>query len=121
MAVLLFPLRYVPDDEAEEVRALLNSRGIEFYETPASMFGISAGAIWLRDDSQLKVARQLIDDYQSKRHTTQRQRYEELKRQGQRPTIAHIFKRNPLQFVVYVVVILTVLYLSLKPFFALGE
>ena len=65
MAVLLFPLRNVPDDEAEEVRALLGTHGIDFYETPASAFGISAGAIWLRDEAQLQVARQLIDDYQA--------------------------------------------------------
>ncbi len=121
MASLLFPLRHVPDDEAEEVRALLSRHGIDFYETPASAFGVSAGAIWLRDDAQLQVARRLIDDYQAQRYAAQRQRHEELDRQGQRRTIAHIFRESPLRFVAYLAVIGAVLYLSLKPFFALGK
>lgn len=121
MAKLLFPLRHVPDDEADEVRALLSGHGIDFYETPASAFGISAGAIWLRDNTQWQVARQLIDEYQAQRYATQRQRHEELDRQGQRRTIVHAFRENPLRFVVYLALIAAVLYLSLKPFFALGD
>ena len=121
MAILLFPLRHVPDDEAEEVRALLRSHGIDFYETPASAFGVSAGAIWLRDDTQLGLARELLDAYQAQRYATQRQHHEDLNRQGQRRTIAHIFRESPLRFVVYLAVIAAVLYFSLKPFFALGK
>jgi len=121
MAILLFSLRHVPDDEAEEVRALLTSHGVDFYETPASVFGVSAGAIWLRDDAQFQVARKLIDDYQAQRYATQREHHEELNRQGQRRTIVHIVLENPLRFVVYLAVIAAVLYFSLKPFFALGD
>ena len=121
MAILLFPLRHVLHDEAEEVRALLSSHGIDFYETPASEFGISAGAIWLRDETQFKAARQLIDDYQAQRYATQRQRREELDRHGQRRTIVNILKENPLRFVFYLAVIAAVLYLSLKPFLAFGN
>ncbi len=121
MAILLFPLRHVPEDEAEEVRALLTSHGIDFYETPESAFGISAGSIWLRDESQAQVARQLLDAYQTQRYATQRERHEELTRQGQHRTFAHILRENPLRFVVYLAAIAVVLYLSLKPFFALGD
>ena len=120
MATLLFPLRHVPDDEAEEVRALLSRHGIDFYETPASVFGISAGAIWLRDDTQLQFARQLIDDYEAQRYAMQRQYHEELIRRGERRTIADAFLENPLRFIIYLAIIAAVLYLSLKPFFALG-
>ena len=94
MAILLFSLRHVPDDEAEDVRALLSSHGIDFYETPSSAFGISAGAIWLRDEAQLQVARQLIDGYQAQRYATQRQLHEEFSRQGQRRTVWHIRRRT---------------------------
>ena len=121
MPVLLFPLRHVPEDEADEVRELLRSGGIYYYETPASVFGVSGGAIWLRDDSQLESARQLLDDYQAQRLASQRQHVEELHRQGKHRTMAHVFRENPLRFVVYVAVIAAVLYLSLKPFFALGD
>ncbi len=120
MAKLLFPLRHVPDDEAEEVRALLSSHRIDFYETPPSAFGISAGAIWLRDNTQWETARRLIDDYQAQRFEVQRQHHEELRRQGHRRTIAHVFLENPLRFILYLAVIAAVLYLSIKPFFALG-
>ena len=48
MALLLFRLRNVPDDEADEVRHLLNENSIEFYETSAGNWGISMPAIWLR-------------------------------------------------------------------------
>ncbi len=121
MAILLFSLRHVPDDEAEEVRALLSGHGIDFYETPASAFGVSAGAIWLRDEAQLQTARQLLEHYQTERYATQRQHYEDLRQQGQRRTIVHAFRENPLRFVVYLALIAAVLYFSLKPFFALGD
>ncbi len=121
MAILLFPLRHVPEDEADEVRALLTSHGIDFYQTPESAFGISAGSIWLRDESQAQIARQLLDEYQTQRYATQRERHEELTRQGQHRTFAHILRENPLRFVVYLAAIAVVLYLSLKPFFALGD
>ncbi len=44
MARLLFNLRNVPADEADEVRALLRAHGFAFHETPPSPWGISAGA-----------------------------------------------------------------------------
>ena len=47
--------------------------------------------------------------------------YEALNRQGQRRTIAHAFRENPLRFVVYLALVAAVLYFSLKPFFALGQ
>jgi hypothetical protein len=33
MALLLFPLRNVPDDEAEDIRDVLSENSISFYET----------------------------------------------------------------------------------------
>ena len=56
MAKLLLNLRNVPDDEADEVRALLNDRGIDFYETPPSFWGVSAGGLWLPGPDQLAEA-----------------------------------------------------------------
>ena len=41
MSKLLFRLRNVPDDEADEVRELLTQHSIEFYETGAGNWGIS--------------------------------------------------------------------------------
>ena len=65
MAIMLFKLRGVPDDEAEEVREVLKGAGIDFYETPPSRWGVSMEAIWLQDEEQMERARALIDGYQS--------------------------------------------------------
>ena len=46
MATLLFRLRHVPDDEADDVRALLEENGIDFYETTPGNWGhLNAGAV----------------------------------------------------------------------------
>lgn len=52
MSKLLFKLRGVPDDEADEIRALLAEKQIEYYETSAGNWGISLPALWLQDDSR---------------------------------------------------------------------
>jgi hypothetical protein len=67
MAVIIFRLKDVPEDEADEVRELLRANHLDFYETSAGKWGISIAAIWLKDDSQKERARALIDDYQSKK------------------------------------------------------
>lgn len=67
MAKLLFNLRNVPDDEAAEVRALLDAQGLDWYETQAGAFGISAAGLWLREESDWPRARQALDAYQAQR------------------------------------------------------
>lgn len=120
MSALLFSLRNVPDDEAEEVRQLLTSNNVEFYETPAGKWGISAPAIWLQDKSELQRAKSLIEAYQKERFVTRRREFESLKRQGKTKTILDAIAENPLRFVFYLAVIAILLYLSIMPFFRLG-
>ena len=50
MAKLLLKMRLVPDDEAADVRAMLDAARIPWYETEPSRWGISHGGIWVRDD-----------------------------------------------------------------------
>lgn len=121
MSALLFSLRSVPEDEAEDVRRLLASNGIEFYETPAGRWGISAPAIWLQDKNELQRAKSLIEAYQKERFIRHRQEFESLKRQGKNKTILDAIAENPLRFVFYLAVIAVVLYLSILPFFRLGR
>ena len=40
MAKLLFDLRDVPDDEADDVRALLDAHGLDYYETKPAAMGL---------------------------------------------------------------------------------
>lgn len=95
MARLLLNLRNVPDDEAREVRALLDEHGIEFYETPPSRWGISMGGIWLHRDDELAGARRLLADYHAQRALQAGEEYERRKRDGEVETFAAVLRRRP--------------------------
>jgi hypothetical protein len=121
MSALLFSLRNVPDDEAEEVRQILLSNEITFYETPAGKWGISSPAIWLHDKNEIPRAKALIETYQKDRFVRHRQEFESLKSKGKSRTFVDAIAENPLRFVFYLVVVVIVLYLSIVPFFKLGS
>ena len=116
MAAKLFKLRSVPDDEAEDIRQLLLQHEMAFYETKAGGWGISVPAIWLHDQAQLESAKALIADYQMQRVERARADYQNQKEQGQQPTVAGNIKRKPAQFVLLVLALLFILYVSLAPF-----
>lgn len=116
MAVQLFILRGVPDDEADAVRALLERNGIDYYETPAGHWGVSMPALWLDDEHQLERARALIDGYQRRRLETARAEHAQRKRDGTRRTLFDEVRARPLQTAVYTAIIVAVLYFSTKPF-----
>ncbi|MBZ0106263.1 MAG: DUF6164 family protein [Sulfuricella denitrificans] len=121
MPVKLFPLNGVPDDEAEEVRNLLESQNIEFRETSAGNWGINSAAIWLQDDSRLDDAHSLIAAYQRERQSRARAEYEQLCQEGRQRTLADVFREHPLRFFSYIAVIVTILYFSIKPFLDIGK
>ena len=119
MATLLFKLRHVPDDEAEEVRALLEENEIETYETSAGNWKISMPAIWLTNDNQLDQARLLLGNYQQQRYQQAKQDYDNLQRQGESKTLWQNFLVNPLRVTISIGLITLVLYLSLQLFLSL--
>ncbi|ABI57848.1 DUF6164 family protein [Alkalilimnicola ehrlichii MLHE-1] len=120
MAKRLMNLRNVPTDEADEVRDLLTREGIDFYETPPNRWGLSAGGIWLRDETQYTEARRLLDDYQRERQRRAREAYEQQRRDGTAETVTSLFLRNPLKVILYLGIVGTILYFSIRPFFSLG-
>jgi hypothetical protein len=120
MAILLFSLRGVPEDEAFEVRELLSSQHIDFYETSAGNWGISMPALWLRTDAQLRQAQQLLADYQQQRQITQRQLYLQRKQAGQQKTMAHVFKEKPWLVSSYFIALFLTFYVSIKLLFEFG-
>ena len=67
MSVLLFRLNGVPDDEANDIRELLDNNDLSYYETSAGKWGISTAAIWLIDEDQLQKAQLLIEEYEKER------------------------------------------------------
>lgn len=121
MPIRLFNLRGVPDDEAEDVRALLERHGVDFYETPPGIWGISSPALWLHDKERLAEARELIAAYERERSANARREREELRRSGRAPTIWDEFRAHPVRFVLYVAFALFILYVSTRPFIDFGQ
>ena len=112
MAVLIFRLNGVSDEEAQDIRDLLADNGLNSYETSAGRWGISVAGLWLVNDDDKAQARELIDAYQR-----ERQRYfDELKKETPPETFCERFRQAPLKVIFYGVLAATVLFLTLSPF-----
>lgn len=116
MAILLFRLRGVPDDEAADVRQLLQDHGIDFYETTAGNWGISMPGIWLRDKSRLDDARQILATYQQQRQREAQADYELARARGERRNMFTMVVEAPLKVALLLAALLLILYLSIMPF-----
>lgn len=120
MALLLFSLRNVSDDEAEDIRDVLSENSIEFYETTAGNWGISMPAIWLSDESQLEQARSVIDDYEGERRLYLQEEYAKLKQSGQADTFLKNLWYRPIPTLLIIAAITGILYVSIKLVFDFG-
>lgn len=95
MPKLLLSLRLAEDDEAEEVRELLDAHGVDWYETRPGFWGISAGGIWLRDLERAGEVKALLDDYQRRRVERVRAEHAAAVREGRAPTFASALAPTP--------------------------
>ena len=116
----LMNLRHVPDDEAEEIRALFDAHEVRYYETPPSRWGISMGGFWVHDDDEAVRARQLLDEYQRQRLHNQRQAYEASIAAGETGGIWFMLRRRPVRTLAAVLAIIVIAGLSLLPFVRIG-
>ncbi len=121
MTIKLFSLKGVPQDEAKDIRELLNQNDIDYYETPGGLWGLSVPAIWLKNEDQLRAAYPLIEKYQADRRLKAKQEYESSKKEGHINAIIHKLMEDPIHFLVYLAIIIIVLYFSIKPFLYFGE
>ncbi|MDB3992132.1 DUF6164 family protein [Gammaproteobacteria bacterium] len=112
MSRLLFKMRHVPQDEADDIRRLLENHDIDFFETFSGNWGISVPAIWLKHDNQFEAARIVIDDYQEERIQRMRENSRETK------TMLQVFWESPSRFFIYLLAIAIVLFISLRFFFS---
>ena len=112
MAVLIFRLNGVSDEEAQDVRDLLSGNALDNYETSAGRWGLSVAALWLVNDNDKIRARELIDAYQLER----RRYFEELKIEAPPETFSDRFKQSPLNVIFYSLLAVIILFLSLAPF-----
>ena len=121
MAKLIFKLKSVFDDEADDIKNLLSENKIDFYESPAGNWGISMHALWLNDETQYPQAKQLIDEYQLERSRRIKQEVQQQKENGEFETLFQRLLNRPVQFIVYIAFILFILYLSIMPFLGIGQ
>ena len=115
MAKLLLDLRNVPDDEADDVRALLDAARIAFHETPPSMWGISAGGIYVTENADVAEARRLMADYQAQRSARVRAEREAAVRDGTEETFWSMLRAEPVRVVLTIIAIVFLLALMGLP------
>ena len=111
MATLIFHSNYVGDDELSEIRALLVDNNMEFHETGAGLLGLGKAGLWV-ESTAAEQARQLIDDYQQLRQKRIQQLYQ------QHPVnLWQLFRKQPVKWLLNMLIIISVLGLSLLPFY----
>ena len=63
--------------EADNIRRLLTAHHIEFFETPASRWGFSNAAIWLKHDNDADQAKELLERHHQEFAELARREYQE--------------------------------------------
>ena len=63
MAIRIFSYPWSAEEEADGIRSLLQSHHIDYFETPASRWGFTNAAIWLKNDTDLDEARSLLQQH----------------------------------------------------------
>jgi hypothetical protein len=121
MATLLFRLTNVSEEEAWEVRRLLDEHGFDTYETHAGFWRLGVDAIWLRDPEQLEAAREVLDRYQAERQAREQQAHADRVERGEQPTQWQRLCQHPVRVVLAVLAVLAILALTLVPFLGLIE
>lgn len=121
MARLIFDLRDVPDDEADDVRALLASADIAFYETRAAALGLFAGGLWVADDKLAPAAKTQIAHYQHARQLRVRAEYEAALRDGSAETSWQSIRRQPVKALVLFLAAVLIAAITVLPFILFGN
>ena len=121
MSKLLLNLRNVLDDEADDVRAMLQAHRIEFYETQPSRWGISHGGIWVSDDGDVAQAKRQMADYQAQRQARVRAENEAARRDGSAETFAQVLREQPGRVLLTALAIVVLLALVALPAWLLRQ
>jgi Family of unknown function (DUF6164) len=119
MSRLLLNLRNVPDDEADDVRAMLDANRIAFYDTEPSLWGISAGGIFVTEDAQIVEAKRLMAEYQEQRGIRARADCAAAVRDGTAETFWSMLRAEPGRVLLTLLAIAFLLGLVALPVFLL--
>ena len=112
-------MRFVPEDEAQDVRELLSAYSIPWYETSAGRWGMSFPALWVRENEDLPRARELLTVYQDERKNRIRDEHQQRAARGETETVLSRFLERPVYAVAIISVIAIIMYFSITPFFSL--
>jgi len=121
MAKLLFRLNGVSEEEADQIRDLLEQNNFDIYETSAGRWGVSLAAIWLRDDDQFEAARELILESQQQRQIQLREEFEQKLANGEIPDWRQRLVERPMDFIAVGLAIAFILGIMLWPFLTIFE
>jgi hypothetical protein len=116
MSKLVFRLRNVPTDEAQDIRELLEGNNITYFETSAGNWGISLPAIWIHESEKFEFTRQLIDEYQIERTERIRKEFQSSRANGKAKTVWQSFIENPIRFIAFSVIIAAILTIYMRVF-----
>ena len=115
MSKLLLSLRHVPDDEADEVRAMLDEYHVAWYQTPPGFMGLFAGGVYVKEDAAFDRARQLMAKYQSQRQAKARLEHEAAVRDGTAETFRSQLRAEPVRVVLTLLAIACLIGLMAVP------
>lgn len=116
MSRLIFNLKNVTDEEAEEVRQLLADNDIGIYETNTGFFGTSTAGYWLHEPNQESLAKSLLKQYAQDRAERVRLAYQIECEQGLTETFWQRCLSQPLRLFFAILAIGFILFVSLVPF-----
>lgn len=109
MAKKVYDTNQASSEEVSDILARLQRHAIPHYETPKGVFGLSMGAIWVKDDSDYEMARQIIEEYDKAHALRVRQQYESGDHEtGLVATLLNVKRlvvERPQQALLYVVII----------------
>jgi len=117
MSHLVFKLNSVPEDEANEVRDLLEENEIQFYETDSGRWGLGYAAIWMKDKEHLDKAKSLIQEYQVERYQRVKSEHQALEESGEKISRIDFFMNSPIKFTILLVFAGLLAYFTVIPFF----
>ncbi len=120
MSALVFRLRNVPDDEAQDIRDLLDENQLEWFETTAGNWGIAMPALWLTHSCDVARARALIDQYQQARRLRLREELEHNTAAGLQPRLVDRLVERPFACLGIFAFCAFLLYVTLWPFVRLA-
>jgi len=71
-------------------------------------------AIWLKESTQVELAKQLVATYQENRYQQARALFQQQKQNGEQKTLLKSFIQQPFRYLTYTVAIALILYISFR-------